>query len=614
MFFEGREAGLEGGARDQEYFLAHACLVLGFACVLTSYLYPAVLGKHVILGRLLTYAYFAYGLLNLAVVQLGRHTGLVWRLSSHAADVILASLIIVMTGGAHSPFLPLYFFVLLAAASRWGVAGILPTVCVGIIVLLLDAGAPSSWSDAMPNWVGGSGYFNAIIALLVLSAYLFGLLMEKEKKQHADGVIITRLVRKTLHESSLRANIGNILKFVREHFNADQVRLVIQEIKGEQTFLWEVTRPTPNHQNEVKSWGLTGPEREACFATLPEEVWRLLGLRRVGGDPKLRAAAWAKREEDSQNPLRSALAQFVAPEHYYDELYDMRIVSEQHAPLGGFSSLLATSFSLEKRWFGRLTVYGPRNRGDSRDNSRFLATLVQEVGPVVFNRFLVGRLRSRAQTRERLRLAQELHDGVIQSLIGLEMQIDLLRRAQENSNGSAAPVGDLKRLQEVLHNEIANLREEMQRVRPLEVEPARLLDSMAGAVERFRRDLGISADFVAEAQEVSLPPRVCAQLVRIVQEALANVRKHSGAHKVQVAFVRENGHWKLCVEDDGRGFRFTGRLSSAELESVPECPLVIKERVRSIGGELMIESVPGSGAKLEILVPLSTNGRATNPN
>ena len=149
----------------------------------------------------------------------------------------------------------------------------------------------------------------------------------------------------------------------------------------------------------------------------------------------------------------------------------------------------------------------------------------------------------------------------------------------------------------------------MQRIKPLEVEPARLLACMVGTVDRFRRELGISASFVAESQEVSLPPRVCTELVRIVQEALANVRKHSGAHKVIVHFARENGHYKLCVEDDGRGFGFTGRLSSAALEASPNCPLVIMERVGAIGGELMIESVQGSGARLEILVPLTTNDR-----
>ena len=614
MFFEGKAAGSEGGARDREHFLAHACLVLGFACIITGYLDPAVLGKHVTLCRLLTFAYFSYGLLNLAVVLYGRHTGLMWRLISHAADVLLASLIITFTGGTHSPFLTLYFFVLLAAASRWGVAGALPTACVCIIFLLLDAIAPSSWSGGLPHLVGGSSYFNAIIALLVLSAYLLGLLMESEKKQHADASVITRLVRKALHEPSLRASMGNILVSVREHFDADQVGLVLQEIRSDQAFLWEAGRPTGKNESGVKSWSLTGPEREACFTMLPEGVWRLLGLRRIGGDPKLRAAALAKREEESQHPLSSALARLLAPEHYYDELYDMRIVSEQHAPFGGFGTLLATSFSIGKKWFGRLTVYNAHKGGDPRGNSQFLLNLIREVGPAVYNKFLVGRLRSRAQAKERLRLAQELHDGVLQSLIGVEMQIDLLRRAQESSYVSGPPPVDLRRLQDVLHNEIANLREEMQRVKPLEVEPARLLDCLAGTVDRFRRELGISATFVADSQEVALPPRVCAELVRIVQEALANIRKHSGAHKVEVRLARENRCWRLCVEDDGRGFGFAGRLSSTELESQSQCPLVIQERVRSIGGELMIESVPGSGAKLEILVPLTHNGRAPQPN
>ena len=155
----------------------------------------------------------------------------------------------------------------------------------------------------------------------------------------------------------------------------------------------------------------------------------------------------------------------------------------------------------------------------------------------------MGRLRSRAQARERARLSQDLHDGIIQSLIGLEMQIDVLRRTQGTACQHILPPSAMGHLQELVHNEIANLREEMQRVKPLEVEPARLLECMGGTVDRFRRDLGISASFVAESPEVSLPPRVCTELVRIVQEALANVRKHSGAHKVTCAFCP--GEWAL---------------------------------------------------------------------
>ena len=63
------------------------------------------------------------------------------------------------------------------------------------------------------------------------------------------------------------------------------------------------------------------------------------------------------------------------------------------------------------------------------------------------------------------------------------------------------------------------------------------------------------------------------------------------------------GDWTLVIEDDGRGFPFAGRLSQTELDALGQGPLVIKERVRVIAGELAIESNPGQGSRLEISVP-----------
>jgi signal transduction histidine kinase len=607
MFSHDRSVGVEAGVPDREYFLAYACLVLGFACILTAYLDPAVLACSS-LSRVLIFAYFAYGLVNLAVVLAGRDYHLMWQLSSQATGIVLASFIITLTGGSHSPFLTLYFFALLAAASRWGVTGTLTTASACLLVLLVHSSGHSSWADRMRRLTEASTYFNGIMALLVLSAYLLGLLMQGEKKRYADAVVITRLIRRALPEPSLRATIATILRSLRGHLDADQVRLVMQEIKGEQAFAWEARRPIGKQANAVQSWKFSALPPQASLAAPPERIRRLLGLRRVGRDDRPHAVGLPGQRGMLRGALNSALAWFLPPAQYHDELYNIRIASEQHVQFGGFCALLVTSFSFGGKWFGRLTVYSPRRGRDQRANLRFLAALIREVGPAVYNKYLVGRLRSRAQAMERTRLAQELHDGVIQSLMGVEMEVDLLRRAQETSCTPSCPILGLRRVQEILHNEIAELREEMQRVRPLEVEPSRLLDCLAGTVDRFRRELGISASFVAESQEVSLPPRVCTELVRIVQEALANVRKHSGAHQVLVRFAREDGHWKLCVEDDGQGLGFTGRLSSADLEASSRCPLVIKERARSIGGELMIESVQGSGTRLEILVPLSAHG------
>jgi len=606
VFSKDRFAGLEAGAPDREYFLAYVCLVLGLACITAGYIDPRILGKIPSLGRLLTFAYLAYGLLNLTIILVRRHYDFMWQLGSHVSGFVLASLIIWFTGGAHSPFLTLYFFALLAAASHWGVVGTLPTACACMVLFLLHASR--TWLDRLRHLTDGNTYFNSIMGLLILSAYFLGLLMQREKKRYTDAVVITRLIRRALPEPSLRASIASILLLLRDHFDADQVRLVMQEITGEQAFAWEARRRTGANGNGVESWKVTGSGLQACFAAPPERIRRLLGLGRAGEEERLDSAARSRQKGRSPGALASVLSWFFAPTQYYDELYAMRIVSEHHWHFGGFCSLLATSFSFGGKWFGRLTVYSPQRGRDRRGNARFLAALVREVGPAVYNKYLVGRLRTRAQAMERTRLAQHLHDGVIQSLMGMEMQIDLLRRTQEASHTPACPILELRRLQEILHNEIAELREAMQRVRPLEVEPSRLLDCMAGTVDRFRRDLGISASFVAESQEVSLPPRVCTELVRIVQEALANVRKHSGAHNVQVRFGPEDGHWKLCVEDDGQGFGFTGRWSSADLEASSKCPVVIKERVRSIGGELMIESVQGSGTRLEVLVPSNANG------
>ena len=128
---------------------------------------------------------------------------------------------------------------------------------------------------------------------------------------------------------------------------------------------------------------------------------------------------------------------------------------------------------------------------------------------------------------------------------------------------------------------------------------------MSGSVQS---DAGISARFVTTFDEVSLPPRTCNELARIVQEGLVNIRKHSGARNVMVRFDAENGFWKLIIDDDGFGFDFTGRLPLSQLDTMRQGPAVIMERVRSIGGDLVLESRPGRGARLEISLPQRVHG------
>ena len=209
---------------------------------------------------------------------------------------------------------------------------------------------------------------------------------------------------------------------------------------------------------------------------------------------------------------------------------------------------------------------------------------------------------SQAKTMDRALVARELHDGAIQSLIGLEVHVDVLRRKAPEGSPTAE---ELARIQQLLRQEVVNLRELMQQMKPLDLGPEQLLDVLAESVDRFRRETGISASFVSDLQNVSLPPRVCQELARITREALVNVRKHSGAENVVVRFGRLEGGFQLVIDDDGHGFDFKGRLSQAELDAARKGPVIIKERVRSVGGELTVESTKGRGARLEITLPES---------
>ncbi len=229
-----------------------------------------------------------------------------------------------------------------------------------------------------------------------------------------------------------------------------------------------------------------------------------------------------------------------------------------------------------------------------------MQNVLRQVTPALYSVYMFQAFRSRAGVTERARVARELHDTAIQSLISIEMQVDVLRRrAAGNPNLSS----ELERIQDLLRLEVLNLRELMQTMRPIDIGPHQFLDFIAELVERFSRDTGIAVRFISELQEVNLPAATCRELARVVQESLVNIRKHSGAQAAVVRFGAQSGLWKLVVNDDGNGFPFSGRYTLRELDAMRRGPAVIKERVRAVGGDLVIESMPGQGSRLEITIP-----------
>jgi signal transduction histidine kinase len=582
-----------------------AGVLLAIGCIAVAYLDPALVEPQVNVARGLFFAYFTYSAVNLVITRIRMSSHWAW-LSVHAAGVVLACLVVISTGGAHSPFLVLYLLPLLAAAERSGMKGTLLTAGACVLLLVGFSLAFISWPDRTRHLNGGGGTVEGVITVslsLIIASYLLGYLAEGDKRRHANALIISRLIGNALPEVGLRATIEGLLNSVRDFFDADQARLVLRRVAGEEAFIWEAKRPRGDEEPTVQFSKLSDAERRAYFATLPQKLWSS-AQRRGHHEQDGQGAVASSNRKGSWKPASPSTGRSGALDEFGGDHSDMRVVGERHTLFVDFSSLLAVSFSYQKMWFGRLLVYNSARGAFHQGDARFLEGLVREVAPALYYMHDLSRLRSRAQAMERLRLAHELHDGVIQSLMGLEMQTEVVRR--QASGDPSRLLKEIGRLQDLLRNEILDLRERMQLIKPVEVEPAQLVKRLAETVDQFRREQSISASFVADSQEVSLPPRVCSELVRVLQEALVNIRKHSGAHNALVRFGRENGTWKLVVEDDGCGFRFAGRLSLAELDAASLGPQVIKERMRSIGAELVIESVPGCGARLEIsLLPVA---------
>jgi len=211
-------------------------------------------------------------------------------------------------------------------------------------------------------------------------------------------------------------------------------------------------------------------------------------------------------------------------------------------------------------------------------------------------------LRARAIEAERSRISRDLHDGILQTLLSIEIQIDVLRRKVTSSPEQA--VNSLANLQQTVKNESAELRHMVTDLRPLRVQSADLLDLMQGFAERYRNESTIALDILIDSAEIHAPDRVCRELFQIYREALNNIKKHAKASHVVVKLSQDDSSLVLVVDDNGEGFSFAGRFTGDELDRLRLGPISIKERTRTVGGMLTVESNPGHGARLTIEIPL----------
>jgi signal transduction histidine kinase len=206
-----------------------------------------------------------------------------------------------------------------------------------------------------------------------------------------------------------------------------------------------------------------------------------------------------------------------------------------------------------------------------------------------------------AAQRAHSRVAVELHDSIVQSLFAVECYIERIRSNAEEL--SPSDLNDLSNLQDLVHKTSVKLRDIIWRERPLDLGSKSFVEYVNTLVAEFEQDTGIAVRLNWDYGKISPPSVGAGELVRILQEALLNIRKHSGARNVSIGCGVKRNWLRFWIDDDGQGFDFSGRLGMVELQSTAQGPFVIRERVSALGGELAVESKPGRGARLEIALP-----------
>jgi signal transduction histidine kinase len=578
-----------GEIRRTERWLATARVALTTIALVTLWMEPVHgVGYSRWLYWLLI-GYLAHGVVVLVLVRLRPRSTRAFRLVVHSADIVWPVLISMFVN-AQGPFFLFFVFVMAAAAYRWGLWETVSTAAAAVVLLWLEALAVHEgferWAD---HWLmmvrfprlgvsvrelNSEQLVMSSVYLLVLG-FLLGYMAQNQKKMRAERAVITRILSSTRIETGLTGTMQQILGEVMSIFGARRVLSASQEVNSYRVFLAEINHTA--EADEVLRWRESIPGSEGVFL-FDSPADAIYAARNGSGFRVVALDGQGRRLREFDPNFLEAL---------------MRIEP--------FTAIVSVAFVFGKEWSGRIFLIDPQLMGEPEDELRFLQEFAQQVGPAIYNVYLMRRLRQRAGALERARFARELHDGAIQSLIAVEMQLDVLRR----QSGTQAPVvnAELSRIQKLLREEVLKLRELMQEMKSFEVDAERLPGFISDLVERFRRETGVSAEFVSELDRIELPQRVCRELARIVQESLVNVRKHSGARNVLVRLGRRAGNLQLTVEDDGRGFPFSGTMSEAQLETSGKGPTVIRERVRLLAGELTIESNPGHGARLEVRIP-----------
>jgi signal transduction histidine kinase len=553
-----------------ERLIAVGRLVLAAFSLLAIWLDPAASAKHASTAYILLVIYMAYALL---LVPLAWRLYFPWNypaLLSHGIDLIVFTALIYLTEGpADSPFFIYFLFALLAAALRWQWQGILWTTLVvlpiftamGVYAVLAREGA----AFALNRHIIRSVYLGVMAIMLgYLSAY--------EQILRYEFSQLAAWPRNVPRQSLLR----QALSITAEIFKAPRVLMIWEEAEEPWRYL------ALYQQGELHTFR----EAPAAFEPLV--------------DQSLTSRHFLCR--DVLAPVPKVLHGVSANFHCWRGL-PLHPDLQRRFAIGSVLSLCLSGENVQ----GRLFILDKTPL--TSDDLMLAEVVVQRIMGDIEQSYQRQRLQQATATEERIRLARDLHDGVLQSLTGVSLQLQMLQHLMEKNLPKARE--QLHDLQKVITAEQRELRAFLRQLKPVPLELPIAASTLEARIEALSRKIERQWANLRVALELHLreplPAALAHDIYRLVQEALVNAARHSRASTAQVTLRMENAQVHLTVTDNGGGFPFYGRYDLEALAAAQLGPKSLKGRVAALGGEFFLDS-SDSGARLDIVLPLEGAG------
>jgi signal transduction histidine kinase len=554
-------------AQRAERFIAAGRLLLAVFLVLAIERDPTIPLRYADILRRFSIAYLAYAAL-VALLTGTRRTPLrQLPLVTHIVDLVLFSALMHVSAAPTSPFFVYLIFAMVCGALRWHGLGALLTGGAALIAYIALTAA-GRMSVLVPDEFEQTRFITRCTQLVVITG-LVAYLGSYQRRLRVEIASLAAWPRRLPADESTA--VRDVLTHAAAILRVSRIILTWQE--GEEPSLrvavsdhdaFELRRERPDAFGALvaeplqhSSFFCSDASARSCFV-----VFRVPGgFDSFRGQPLDRAFCDRYR-------VRSVLALRIAT-----DTIEGRLIALDRRSLAVDDILLGDIV-------GRLVA----------------SALEQQA--------LITQLRDAAVTEERLRLARELHDGVLQSLTAVGMQIDRLRALLDPHSTEAHH--RLAVVEDAIATEHRSLRQLLDDLHPgraggrARIRPLGRLREITSRLER-QWDVQVQCDVGREVPALSAG--LLHELSRMTEEAIVNAVRHGGAREVRVELESTADHrLRLGVSYRGRGFAgLRGRHDLASLKQHETGPRTLKERVAALGGDLVIES-GDSGAKVEILV------------